>query len=166
MKTAIISTLMVGALTLATMNSAAAETVTTKKLNPWTDCGIGAMIFTSSGAAAAISNVIWDLGTTAVSSNVSSQNSCGSEQAKTAMFIQATLPVLEQARDELLDWQQHGMSLMEMSHRSPQFQALASETEADLRELLNIPSNYKVLFLPGGAQIQFSMIPMNFQQTK
>jgi len=96
MKIAIISTLIVGALTMATMNPAAAESVTIKKLNPWTDCGIGAMIFTSNGVAAAISNVIWDLGTTAVTSNVSSQNSCGSEQAKTAMFIQATLPVLEQ----------------------------------------------------------------------
>ncbi|NQZ20969.1 MAG: DUF3015 family protein [Colwellia sp.] len=96
MKTAIITTLMVGALTIATINSAAAETVTMKKLNPWTDCGIGAMIFTSNGAAAAISNVIWDLGTTAVTSNISSQNACASEQAKTAMFIQATLPILEQ----------------------------------------------------------------------
>jgi len=96
MNKAIISTLMVGALTIATMNSAAAEKVTMKKLNPWTDCGIGAMVFTSNGAAAAISNVIWDLGTTAVISNLSSQNACGSEQAKTAMFIQATLPVLEQ----------------------------------------------------------------------
>jgi len=96
MKTAVITTIMVGALTLATMNSAAANNENNKKLNPWQDCGIGAMIFTSNGAAAAISNIIWDLGTTAVSSNVSSQDSCASEQAKTAMFIQATLPVLEQ----------------------------------------------------------------------
>ncbi|TWX59398.1 DUF3015 family protein [Colwellia hornerae] len=96
MKTAIITSLIVGALTLATMNSAAAETVNTKKLNPWQDCGIGAMVFPSHGIAAAISNIIWDLGTTAVSSNISSQNSCASNQAKTAMFIQATLPVLEQ----------------------------------------------------------------------
>jgi hypothetical protein len=96
MKTAVITTIMVGALTLATMNSAAANNENNKNLNPWQDCGIGAMIFTSNGAAAAISNIIWDLGTTAVSSNVSSQDSCASEQAKTAMFIQATLPVLEQ----------------------------------------------------------------------
>jgi len=80
----------------------------------------------------------------------------------------ATIPlsVLEQARDELLDWQQKGMSLMEISHRSPEFQSLVADTELDLRELLNIPSNYKVLFLPGGAQIQFSMIPMNLLRGK
>lgn len=96
MKTVIISTLMVGALTLATMGSAAAETANNKNLNPWQSCGIGAMVFPSNGVAAAISNVIWDLGTTAVSSNVSSQENCAGEQAKTAMFIQATLPVLEQ----------------------------------------------------------------------
>jgi hypothetical protein len=96
MKTTIISSIIVSALALSTMNSASAENLNNKKLNPWTDCGIGAMIFTSNGAAAAISNVIWDLGTTAVTSNVSSQNSCGSDKAKTAMFIQATLPILEQ----------------------------------------------------------------------
>jgi hypothetical protein len=91
MKTVIISTLMVGALTLATMGSAKAE-----KLNPWQSCGVGAIVFPENGAAAAISNIIWDLGTTAVSSNISSQENCAGEQAKTAMFIQATLPVLEQ----------------------------------------------------------------------
>jgi hypothetical protein len=97
MKTTIISTLMVGALTLATMNSAkAADNENNKNLNPWQDCGIGAMVFPSNEVAAAISNVIWDLGTTAVSSNASSQNNCASDQAKTAMFIQATLPILEQ----------------------------------------------------------------------
>ena len=96
MKTAVISTLIVGALTLATMTSPTAQAANTKQLNPWQDCGIGSMIFPSNGMAAAISNIIWDLGTTAVTSNVSSQNSCASEKAKTAMFIHATLPVLEQ----------------------------------------------------------------------
>ncbi|USD67238.1 DUF3015 family protein [Vibrio sp. SCSIO 43136] len=57
-------------------------------INPWTQCGIGAMIFNDTGAAAAISNVIWDLGTTAVSSNISSQNTCEGSQVKAAMFIQ------------------------------------------------------------------------------
>jgi phosphoserine aminotransferase len=71
------------------------------------------------------------------------------------------LPVLEQARDELLDWQGHGMSLMEMGHRTAAFEAMAARAEADLRELLNIPSNYHVLFLSGGARIQFAMIPLN-----
>lgn len=73
----------------------AAETITVKSLNPWTDCGIGAMIFTNTGWAAAISNVIWDLGTTAVISNVSSQNTCGSSNAKVAMFIGTTYANLE-----------------------------------------------------------------------
>ncbi len=71
------------------------------------------------------------------------------------------LEVLEQARDELLDWHQSGMSVMEISHRSKAFEQVAAEAEADLRELLSIPRNYKVLFLQGGASAQFSFVPMN-----
>jgi phosphoserine aminotransferase len=70
------------------------------------------------------------------------------------------LEVLEQARAELLDWQ-GGMSVMEISHRSPAFMQVAAEAESDLRELLAIPSHYKVLFLQGGASAQFSLVPMN-----
>jgi phosphoserine aminotransferase len=75
----------------------------------------------------------------------------------------ATLPldVLNQVRDELIDWRGSGMSVMEVSHRSKAFIAVAEETEALLRELLNVPSNYKVLFLQGGATGQFSAIPLN-----
>jgi phosphoserine aminotransferase len=75
----------------------------------------------------------------------------------------ATLPaeVLEQVREELLDWRRSGMSVMEISHRSPAFLEVAREAEADLRELLRIPGNYKVLFLQGGASAQFSFVPMN-----
>lgn len=61
-----------------------------KTLNPWVDCGIGGMIFTETGWAAVVSNVIWDLGTTAVISDYSSQNTCGSKKAQSAMFIGAT----------------------------------------------------------------------------
>jgi phosphoserine aminotransferase len=71
------------------------------------------------------------------------------------------LEVLEQARDELIDWQGSGMSVMEISHRSKAFIAVARKAEADLRELLSVPANYKVLFLQGGATGQFSAIPMN-----
>src|SRR3984957_3881034 len=71
------------------------------------------------------------------------------------------LEVLEQARDELLDWHQSGMSVMEISHRSKAFIQVAGEAEADLRDLLSIPRNYKVLFLQGGASAQFSFVPMN-----
>ena len=71
------------------------------------------------------------------------------------------LPVLERARAELTDWQGSGMSVMEVSHRSRAFAAVASEAEADLRALLAIPASYKVLFLQGGATLQFSAIPMN-----
>jgi phosphoserine aminotransferase len=71
------------------------------------------------------------------------------------------LPVLEQARDELLDWQ-GGASVMEVSHRSREFMAVAERAESDLRELLAIPSNYRVLFMQGGATAQFSAVPMNF----
>ncbi len=75
----------------------------------------------------------------------------------------ATLPleVLQQAQSEMTDWKGSGMSVMEVSHRSKAFIAVAQEAEADLRELLAIPANYKVLFLQGGATGMFSAIPMN-----
>lgn len=75
----------------------------------------------------------------------------------------AMLPeaVLQQAREEMLDWRGCGMSVMEMSHRGKEFMAIAAEAEADLRSLLGVPENYKVLFLQGGASSQFSMVPMN-----
>ncbi|MHB8764682.1 MAG: 3-phosphoserine/phosphohydroxythreonine transaminase [Deferrisomatales bacterium] len=75
----------------------------------------------------------------------------------------AVLPqeVLERAREELVDWQGSGMSVMEMSHRGKQFTAISAQAEADVRELLAIPAHYKVLFLQGGASTQFSAIPMN-----
>ncbi len=73
------------------------------------------------------------------------------------------LPVLEQARDELLDWQ-GGMSVMEISHRSKDFIAVAEQAEADLRELLAIPAGYKVLFMQGGATGQFSAVPLNLSR--
>ena len=75
----------------------------------------------------------------------------------------AALPeaVLQQAQSELLDWHGAGMSVMEMSHRGKAFMSIAAEAEADLRELMQIPDNYKVLFLQGGASSQFAMIPMN-----
>jgi phosphoserine aminotransferase len=70
------------------------------------------------------------------------------------------LPVLEQARDELLEWR-GGMSVMEVSHRSKAFIAVARQAEADLRELLAVPPTYKVLFMHGGATAQFSAVPQN-----
>lgn len=75
----------------------------------------------------------------------------------------AALPtaVLEKAQQELLDWQGKGVSIMEMSHRSADYVAVAEKAEADLRKLMNIPDNYKVLFLQGGASLQFSAIPLN-----
>jgi len=75
----------------------------------------------------------------------------------------AALPeeVLAQLRDEMLDWHGEGMSVMEMSHRGKPFGSIAQQAEADLRELLSIPSNYKVLFLQGGATAQFAAIPFN-----
>ena len=80
----------------------------------------------------------------------------------------AALPeeVLEQARDEMLNWQGCGMSVMEMSHRGKDFMGIAAQVEADLRGLLGIPANYKVLFLQGGASSQFAMVPMNLLRGK
>jgi phosphoserine aminotransferase len=71
------------------------------------------------------------------------------------------LEVMEQAQGELLDWHHSGMSVMEISHRSTAFLQVASEAEADLRDLLSMPHNYRVLFLQGGASAQFSLVPMN-----
>ena len=73
------------------------------------------------------------------------------------------LEVMLQAQAELLDYKGTGMSIMEMSHRSKEFEAMINETEADMRELLNIPANYKVIFMQGGASLQFAMVPMNLR---
>jgi len=80
----------------------------------------------------------------------------------------AALPeeVLKQAQEEMLDWHGSGMSVMEMSHRGKEFMSIAAQAEADLRELMAIPDNYKVLFLQGGASSQFSMVPMNLLRGK
>ena len=80
----------------------------------------------------------------------------------------AVLPeeVLKEVADEMLDYNGTGMSVMEMSHRSAAFQEIIDTAEKDLRELMNIPDNYKVLFLQGGASQQFAMIPMNLMKNK
>ncbi len=80
----------------------------------------------------------------------------------------ATLPteVLEQAQAEMLDWNGSGMSVMEMSHRGKVYMSIAAKAEADLRQLMAIPDNYKVLFLQGGASSQFAMVPINLLNIK
>ncbi len=72
--------------------------------------------------------------------------------------------VLEEIRDEMMNYQGSGMCVMEMSHRSKVFQQIAAQAEQDLRDLMQIPDNYKVLFIQGGATLQFSMIPMNLMK--
>ncbi len=69
------------------------------------------------------------------------------------------LEVLQQAQAELLDYKGTGMSVMEISHRSKDFEAIVAEAQNDLRDLLKIPANYKILFLQGGASLQFGMVP-------
>ena len=80
----------------------------------------------------------------------------------------AVLPeeVLKECQDEMMNYGGTGMSVMEMSHRSKAFESIINTAEADLRELMNIPDNYKVLFLQGGASLQFAMIPMNLMKNK
>ena len=80
----------------------------------------------------------------------------------------AVLPeeVLKEAANEMLDYRGTGMSVMEMSHRSKAYEQIINEAEQDLRDLMNIPDNYKVLFLQGGASQQFAMIPMNLMKNK
>ncbi len=74
------------------------------------------------------------------------------------------VPVLEEVRDELLNYRGSGMSVMEMSHRSKVYQQIIDEAEQDLRDLMGIPDNYRVLFIQGGATLQFAMIPMNLMK--
>ena len=74
--------------------------------------------------------------------------------------------VLREAADEMLDYQGTGMSVMEMSHRSKAFEKIINEAEQDLRDLMQIPDNYKVLFMQGGAHLQFAAIPMNLMKNK
>ena len=76
------------------------------------------------------------------------------------------LEVLQQAQTELVNWHGSGMSVMEMSHRGKEYMSIQADAEADLRELMGIPSNYKVLFLQGGASLQFAMVPMNLLRGK
>ena len=80
----------------------------------------------------------------------------------------AVLPeaVLQKAREDMLDWHGSGMSVMEMSHRGKEFMSIAQDAEKTLRELMNIPANYKVLFLQGGGSAQFAMVPMNLLRGK
>lgn len=80
----------------------------------------------------------------------------------------AMLPVevLKEAAEEMLDYKGTGMSVMEMSHRSKVYEAIIQEAEKDLRDLMNIPDNYEVLFLQGGASLQFAMLPMNLMKNK
>ena len=78
----------------------------------------------------------------------------------------AVLPeeVLKEAQAEMLDYRGTGMSVMEMSHRSKAFDEIIDQAEADLRTLMQIPDNYKVLFMQGGASLQFAMMPMNLMK--
>ena len=80
----------------------------------------------------------------------------------------AVLPevVLKEAAAEMLDYRGSGMSVMEMSHRSKVFQEILNTAEQDLRDLMNIPANYKVMFLQGGAYQQFAAIPMNLMKNR
>ena len=75
----------------------------------------------------------------------------------------AVLPeeVLKEAAEEMLDYKGTGMSVMEMSHRSKAYDEIIKEAEKDLRDLMNIPDNYKVIFMQGGATLQFAMVPLN-----
>lgn len=80
----------------------------------------------------------------------------------------AVMPVtvLQKIQKELLSYQDSGMSVMELSHRSSLFQSILNDAESLLRELMDIPSNYEVLFLQGGASLQFTMLPMNLGKAK
>lgn len=90
-------------------------------------------------------------------------NRCFNFSAGPAMMPE---PVLEEIRDEMMNYKGSGMCVMEMSHRSQVYQQIIDDAEKDLRDLMGIPDNYKVLFIQGGATLQFSMIPMNLMKNK
>ena len=90
-------------------------------------------------------------------------NRCFNFSAGPAMMPE---PVLEEIRDEMMNYRGSGMCVMEMSHRSAVYQQIIDDAEKDLRDLMGIPDNYKVLFIQGGATLQFSMIPMNLMKNK
>lgn len=100
--------------------------------------------------------------------NVASSSSSASDRPFNFSAGPAALPeeVLEIAKAEMLDWHGSGMSIMEVSHRGKEFGQIVEQSQADLRELLNIPSDYKILFLQGGATSQFSMVPFNLLRGK
>ena len=100
--------------------------------------------------------------------NLSSSSSSAGQRPFNFSAGPAALPeaVLEIAKAEMLDWHGSGMSIMEVSHRGKEFGQVVEESQADLRELLNIPANYKILFLQGGATSQFSMVPFNLLRGK
>lgn len=83
-------------LAIAILGTVTSQSAQANQVNPWQDCGIGAMVFPNNGAAAAVSNIIWDLGTTAISTKISSAEDCSGTNVKTAMFIKQTYPSLEQ----------------------------------------------------------------------
>src|ERR1035437_3415961 len=80
----------------------------------------------------------------------------------------AVLPkeVLQQAADEMLDWHGSGMSVMEMSHRGPEFGIIYEQAQTDLRELLAVPANFKILFMQGGGQAQNAVVPLNISRAE
>jgi hypothetical protein len=96
MKKIIATSAVLAALSIASANVLAQDTVKDAKLNPWQDCGLGAMVFPDNGVAAAISNVIWDLGTTAVTSASASKDSCSASRVQTARFVTESYPNLEE----------------------------------------------------------------------
>jgi phosphoserine aminotransferase len=81
-------------------------------------------------------------------------------------FSAGPAEVLNEAAAEMLDYRGTGMSVMEMSHRSKSYETIIEDAESDLRDLLHIPENYKVLFLQGGGSTQFAMVPMNLMKNR
>lgn len=127
MKIAILAAASVLTLSMVTAPAVHAQ----QKVNPWKQCGIGAMIFDDNGTAAAISNVIWDLGTTAVSSNVSSQDSCNGLKVAAAEFINSTITNIEE--ETVIGEGQHLTAMLNlMGCEATAHSAIIQEVRADL----------------------------------
>ena len=131
-----------GSITLAaTPMVASAADAPSKKLNPWVDCGIGAMIFTDTGWAAAISNVIWDLGTTAVTSNLSTPETCGSSNAKVAMLVGTSYASLEE--ETIKGSGKHMTAMLKMMNCNPaSHNEIIRVIRSDFSQALRSDANY------------------------
>ncbi|MCO4785738.1 MULTISPECIES: DUF3015 family protein [Marinomonas] len=150
---------LVSAAILATAALASTQALAQDNINPWKHCGIGAMIFDDNGTAAAISNIIWDLGTTAVSSKVTSEDSCEGKRIQTAMFIQKSFNnVLEETAKGEGEYVTAMLGMMDC--REEDFTAILSNVRIDVADQVAQPS-YQGLSVSAKSEAYYTALTAN-----